>query len=96
MDTLGSCSSIGPPAAVYWYTKPDAHFFDAWGLPPGEHYSKRPNQGQERSWRAEVQSNKKYIQQKVYEPVLVSASALTRITWVQCTALLGTRGQMVT
>ena len=38
-------------------------FFDAWGLPPGEHYSKRPNHGQEHSWRAEVQSKKKYIQQ---------------------------------
>ena len=36
--------------------------FYAWGLPPGEHYSKRPNHGQECSWRAEVQSKKKYIQ----------------------------------
>ena len=71
-------------------------FFYAWGLPPGEHYSKRPNHGQERSWRAEVQSKKKYIQQIVYEPVLVSTWALTRNIWVQCTALFGTRGQMVT
>ena len=47
-------------------------FFYAWGLPPGEHYSKRPNHGQERSWRAEVQSKKKYIQQIVFELVLVS------------------------
>ena len=47
-------------------------FFDAWGLPPGEHYSKRANHGQERSWRAEVQIKKKYIQQMVYALVLVS------------------------
>ena len=49
------------------------HFFYAWGVPPGEHYSKRLNHGQERSCRAEVQSKKKYIQQIVYEPVLVSS-----------------------
>ena len=71
-------------------------FFYAWGLPPDEHYSKRPNHGQERSWRAEVESKKKYIQQIVYEPILVSTWALTRNIWVQCTALFGTRGQMVT
>ena len=45
-------------------------FFDALGLSAGEHYSKRPNHRQERSWRAEVQSKKKYIQQIVYERVL--------------------------
>ena len=59
-------------------SKPDIMappFFDAWGLPPGEHYSKRPNHRQERSWRAEVQSKKKYIQQIVYEPVLDSNRA---------------------
>ena len=50
-------------------------FFYAWGLPPGEHYSKRPNHGQERSWRAEVQSKKKYIQQLVYVPVPVLTRA---------------------
>ena len=36
-------------------------FFDAWGFPPGEHYSKRANHGQERSWRAEVKSKRKYV-----------------------------------
>ena len=54
---------------------PRDSFFDAWGLPPGKHYSKRPNHGQERSWRAEVQSKKKYIQQLVYVPVPVLTRA---------------------
>ena len=71
-------------------------FFDAWGLPPGKHYSKRPKHGQGRSWRAEVQSKKRYMQQIVYEPVLVSTWALTRDIWVQCTALFRTRVQIVT
>ena len=84
-----------PPFLLIYFTSPPP-FFDAWGLPPGEHYSKRPNHGQERSWRAEVESKKKYIQQIVYEPVLVSTWALTRNIWVQCTALFGTRGQKVT
>ena len=46
-----------------------ASFLMHGGCPPGEHYSKRPNHGKERSWR--VQSKKKYIQQIVYEPVPV-------------------------
>ena len=43
-----------PNARLVWrsmlpslFSKSLWYFFDAWGLPPGEHYSKRP---QERSW----------------------------------------------
>ena len=49
-DKYVTPAAISPPGAAR------GGFFDAWGLPAGEHYSKRPNHGQERSWRADVQS----------------------------------------
>ena len=59
-------------------------FFYAWGLPPGEHYSKRPHHGQERAWRADVQSKKNYAMSSL--PTSVTApmtltSALDPLVW---------------